>query len=99
MINSPTTNIHIISHNHWDREWIFTAKYANRWLPTFFDNLLAKLEQEPQYRFVLDGQTLIIEDYLNQLSPGEAAARESDIRKFVRSGQLMVGPAYLQPDW
>ena len=97
--NSPVTNIHIISHNHWDREWIFTAKYANRWLPTFFDNLLAKLEQEPDYRFVLDGQTLIIEDYLNQLSPDEVAARESDIRKYARSGQLMIGPAYLQPDW
>lgn len=97
--NSPTTHIHIISHNHWDREWIFTARYANRWLPTFFNNLLAKLEQEPAYRFVLDGQTLIIEDYLNQLSPDEVASRESDIRKFVRSGQLLVGPAYLQPDW
>lgn len=97
--NSPVTNIHIISHNHWDREWIFTAKYANRWLPTFFDNLLTKLEQEPEYRFVLDGQTLIIEDYLNQLSPDEIAAKESAIRKFVRSGQLLVGPAYLQPDW
>lgn len=94
----PTT-IHLITHNHWDREWIFTAKYANRWLPTFFHNLLAKLEAEPDYRFVLDGQTLIIEDYLNQLPPNEAAARARDIRRYARRGQLQIGPAYLQPDW
>jgi mannosylglycerate hydrolase len=96
--NNQTT-IHLITHNHWDREWIFTAKYANRWLPTFFDNLLAKLEAEPDYRFVLDGQTLIIEDYLNQLPPNEAAGRARDIRRFAQKGQLQIGPAYLQPDW
>jgi mannosylglycerate hydrolase len=95
----PDLTVHLISHNHWDREWIFTARYANRWLPTFFDNLFRRLEEQPEYRFVLDGQTLIIEDYLNQLSPDEAAARESQIRKYARRGQLLVGPAYLQPDW
>lgn len=93
------TTVHLITHNHWDREWIFTAKYANRWLPTFFHNLLNKLEAEPDYRFVLDGQTLIIEDYLNQLPPNEAAARARDIRRYARRGQLQIGPAYLQPDW
>ncbi len=97
-MTQPTT-IHLLTHNHWDREWIFTAKYANRWLPTFFENLLARLEAEPDYRFVLDGQTLIIEDYLNQLPPDEAAARARDIRRFAQKGQLQIGPAYLQPDW
>jgi mannosylglycerate hydrolase len=97
-MTEPTT-IHLITHNHWDREWIFTAKYANRWLPKFFTNLLAKLDAEPAYRFVLDGQTLIIEDYLNQLTPDEAAARQQEIRRFAQAGQLQIGPAYLQPDW
>ncbi|HNS01353.1 MAG TPA: glycoside hydrolase family 38 C-terminal domain-containing protein [Anaerolineae bacterium] len=91
--------IHLITHNHWDREWIFTARYANRWLLPFFDNLLARLAEQPDYRFVLDGQTLIIEDYLAQLAPEKAAQRERDIRRFARSGQLLLGPAYLQPDW
>jgi mannosylglycerate hydrolase len=91
--------IHLITHNHWDREWIFTARYANRWLLPFFDNLLARLAEQPDYRFVLDGQTLIIEDYLAQLPPEQAALRERDIRRFARSGQLLIGPAYLQPDW
>ena len=91
--------IHLITHNHWDREWIFTARYANRWLPTFFKNLFDTLEKQPEYRFVLDGQTRIIEDYLYLLPPDEAAARERDIRHYARRGQLLVGPAYLQPDW
>ncbi len=96
---SDPTIIHLITHNHWDREWIFTARYANRWLPTFFDNLFIRLEAEPGYRFVLDGQMLIIEDYLQQLPPGEAASRARDIRRYVKKGQLQIGPAYLQPDW
>lgn len=64
----------------------------------FFNNLLAKLEAEPGYRFVLDGQMLMIEDYLAQLPANEAAARTRDIRRFAQSGQLQIGPAYLQPD-
>ncbi|RME00596.1 MAG: hypothetical protein D6814_03210 [Calditrichaeota bacterium] len=91
--------IHIISHNHWDREWIFTARYANRWLIPFFKNLIKRLQEQPSYRFVLDGQTLIIEDYLNQLSYDEAKTRERQLKKFVREGRLLIGPAYLQPDW
>ena len=93
------TIIHIISHNHWDREWIFTAKYTNLWLRPFFENLFKTLEEQPEYKFVLDGQTLIIEDYLNLLPYEEAKLRESQIKKYVQEGRLLIGPAYLQPDW
>lgn len=96
---SKKVTAHIISHNHWDREWIFTAKYANRWLPPFFENLFKRLEEYPEYRFVLDGQTLMIEDYLEQLSRDEASAAKRAIRKYAGEGRLLVGPAYLQPDW
>lgn len=92
-------SVHLVTHNHWDREWIFTARYTNRWLTTFFRNLFAQLERGPEYRFVLDGQTLIIEDYLSQLSPREAAQARERIADFAQRGQLMLGPAYLQPDW
>lgn len=90
---------HIISHNHWDREWIFTAKYVNRWIPPFMNNLIKMLEEQPAYKFVLDGQTLILEDYFAQLTPVEARTVRRKIKKFVAEGRLMVGPAYLQPDW
>lgn len=91
--------IHLISHNHWDREWIFTAKYTNRSLPPFFDNLFKMLAEQPDYRFVLDGQTLLIEDYLSQLPQDEAHEREKLLRRYAQEGRLMIGPAYLQPDW
>ena len=91
--------IHIISHNHWDREWIFTSKYTNRWLVPFFNNLFEMLKKYPDYRFILDGQTLMIEDYLGQLSEGEAASKEAEIRGYVKEGRLLVGPCYMQPDW
>lgn len=91
--------VHLISHNHWDREWIFTARHTNRWLIRFFDNLLDTLAAQPAYRFVLDGQTLIVEDYLAQLTEEEAAKREKELSRYVKEGRLMVGPAYLQPDW
>lgn len=86
---------HIISHNHWDREWIFTAKYVNRWIPPFMNNLVKMLEEQPAYKFVLDGQTLILEDYFAQLTPVEARTVRRKIKKFVAEGRLMVGPAYL----
>lgn len=91
--------IHLISHNHWDREWIFTAKYTNRGLPPFFNNLFKMLAEQPDYRFVLDGQTRLIEDYLSQLPEDEAVEREKLLRQYVQAGRLLVGPAYLQPDW
>ncbi|MCL4302544.1 MAG: hypothetical protein KJ077_43040 [Anaerolineae bacterium] len=91
--------IHLISHNHWDREWIFTAKYTNRGLGPFFDNLFKMLAIQPDYRFVLDGQTRLIEDYLSQLPEEEAVERENLLRQYAQAGQLMIGPAYLQPDW
>lgn len=95
----PSLTVHLISHNHWDREWIFTAKFTNRWLVSFFDNLLKVLKTQPEYRFVLDGQTAIVEDYLSQLSEEDARQREKELSKYVKRGQLLVGPAYLQPDW
>lgn len=91
--------IHLISHNHWDREWIFTAKYTNHGLPPFFDNLFNMLAAQPDYRFVLDGQTRLIEDYLSQLPEDEAVQREKLLRQYVHAGRLLIGPAYLQPDW
>ncbi|HLG15778.1 MAG TPA: glycoside hydrolase family 38 C-terminal domain-containing protein [Blastocatellia bacterium] len=97
--NDQPLTVHLVSHNHWDREWIFTARYTNRWLIGFFDNLLRTLADQPDYRFVLDGQTLIVEDYLAQLSAEEAARQEKELRKHVGEGRLLVGPAYLQPDW
>lgn len=76
-----------------------TAKYINPWLKPFFKKLLRLLGKHPDYRFVLDGQTLIVENYLNLLSKKEAHLREKEIRKFVKQGRLKIGPNYMAPDY
>ncbi len=93
--------VHVISHTHWDREWFLNSPFTNEWLLDFFDSLFAMLEKEPEYRFVLDGQTLIIEDYLEQLQiRGRDVNRVKEkIKKFVEANRLLIGPYYLQPDW
>ena len=94
--------IHIISHTHWDREWYLSSKYVNRWIPVFFENLFRMLEKEPDYRFVLDGQTSIIDDCCAQLQAQGGQSMDAfmdTVRKYVREGRIIAGPYYLQPDW
>ena len=92
-------NAHIISHTHWDREWFLNSKYTNEWLIPFFDSLFNYLDKYPEYCFVLDGQTLMIEDYLEQLSDEERNESENKLKKYIGQSRLLVGPYYLQPDW
>lgn len=95
-------NIHIISHTHWDREWYLSSKYVNKWIPIFFENLFEMLEKEPEYRFVLDGQTSIIDDCCTELqAEGKHRIAEftEKLKKYVQEGRIIIGPYYLQPDW
>ena len=98
---SEVINAHIISHTHWDREWFLDSKYTTEWLIPFFDSLFRLLKKESNYKFVLDGQTLIIEDYFDQLKrQGKNSGQYKRILKqYVQEGRLLVGPYYLQPDW
>lgn len=90
----PTRTYHLIPHTHWDREWYLTrAAFAPR-LVLALDDLIARLESKPEFRsFVLDGQTVLLEDYLS-VRP-EMAAR---VRALVSDGRLQVGPWYVLAD-
>lgn len=94
-------NAHIISHTHWDREWFLNSKYTNEWLVPFFDSLLEMVDKEDDYRFVLDGQTSMIEDYFAELEKQgkDSLKYKKRLRKFVKAGQILIGPYFLQPDW
>lgn len=78
---------------HWDREWYRTYEGFRARLVDTMDNILAMLESDADYRFMLDGQTVILEDYL-EVRP----QRSTDVRKFVSGGRLAQGPWYVQPD-
>ena len=84
---------HLVPHTHWDREWYLTrAGFQARLVPVV-DALLDQLERDASARFVLDGQTILLEDYL--------AARPENAKRVaaqVRRGALEVGPWYVLAD-
>ncbi len=58
-----------------------------------WDELLALTAADPDYRFLMDGQTVVIDDYL-AVRP-QALER---LRRAVAGGQVQVGPWYTLPD-
>jgi len=83
----PTT-VAIVPHTHWDREWYQPFQTFRIRLVSLLDELLPLLERDLSYaRFLLDGQTAVLDDYL-AVRP-EAAPR---LRRLAASGRLQVGP-------
>lgn len=88
------TTLHLVSHTHWDREWYLPYQQFRIKLVHLMDGLLELLEKDPGFLyFMLDGQTIVLEDYL-QVRP----ERHSQLARMIRSGRLLVGPWYVQPD-
>jgi mannosylglycerate hydrolase len=78
----------IVPHTHWDREWYAPFQTYRLRLIRLLDELLTMLEADPSYaRFTLDGQTAVIDDYL-EVRP-EAAER---LRRLAAAGRITVGP-------
>ncbi|MDT2248672.1 hypothetical protein P7H16_19625 [Paenibacillus larvae] len=72
---------HLISHTHWDREWYMPYEYHHVLLVELMDKLLETLDHDPDYRyFHLDGQTIILEDYL-QVRPEQKKSWRHTSRK------------------
>ncbi|WP_257348915.1 alpha-mannosidase [Pseudalkalibacillus decolorationis] len=86
--------VHIISHTHWDREWYLPYEKHHVLLIKLMDKLLDTLDSDPEYKsFHLDGQTIILDDYL-QIRP---EMREK-LQSFVRERRIHVGPWYILQD-
>ncbi len=82
--------MHVISHTHWDREWYRTFQGFRIRLVDLVDNLLEILENEPDFKyFNFDGQTIVLEDYL-EIRPDKRAI----IEKHIKDGRILVGPWY-----
>ncbi|MGO4537631.1 alpha-mannosidase [Paenibacillus sp. 2TAB19] len=85
---------HIISHTHWDREWYLPYEKHHVRLVELVDALLDKLEEDPAYKsFYMDGQTIILEDYL-QVRP----ERRERLEKYIQEGRIIIGPWYILQD-
>lgn len=83
----------IVSHTHWDREWYRTFQTFRARLVDTIDQVLEMIEADPGFRFLLDGQTVVLEDYL-EIRPQRRAA----LVAACRGGRIAVGPWYVQPD-
>ncbi|HER4818988.1 alpha-mannosidase [Streptococcus pyogenes] len=89
-----TKKVHIISHSHWDREWYMAYEQHHMRLINLIDDLLEVFQTDPDFHsFHLDGQTIILDDYL-QVRP----EREPEIRQAIASGKLRIGPFYILQD-
>jgi alpha-mannosidase len=84
----------VVPHTHWDREWYQTFQQFRIRLVSTVDTVLDVLESDSAFTdFMLDGQTIPLEDYL-EVRP-ENLER---LQRLTRSHRLLVGPWYLQPD-
>lgn len=86
--------IHVISHTHWDREWYRTFQQFRLRLVHLVDGLLDILAKDRAYKhFMLDGQTIVLDDYL-LIRP----ENESALRDHIRRGRILAGPWHILPD-
>lgn len=91
---APAVRFWIVPHTHWDREWYLPFQVVRLRLVRTVDELMSTLEADPTFRsFTLDGQAVLLEDYL-------AARPESEARLagLIRQGRIRIGPSYVLPD-
>lgn len=87
-------DVHLIAHTHWDREWYLTREQYRLRLCGLLDRVLDRMDVEPAFAwFHLDGQTVVLEDYL-ELRPEQ----EARLRARIAEGRILVGPWYVMPD-
>jgi mannosylglycerate hydrolase len=84
----------VVSHTHWDRAWYLPFQTFRHRLVLLIDRLIGLLDSRPDFRsFTLDGQTVLLEDYL-ALRP----EREVDLTRLIGEDRLLIGPWYTAPD-
>ncbi|NQT92789.1 MAG: hypothetical protein HQ559_08510 [Lentisphaerae bacterium] len=86
--------IHVVSYTHWDREFRFDFESTRMRLVDLVDNLLTIMSDNPAFKhFMLDGQYVLLDDYL-EIRP----EKEAELRSLAAEGRLAVGPWYTLPD-
>lgn len=86
--------VYIVSHSHWDREWYLPFEQHRMRLVQLIDDLLELFETDPKFNsFHLDGQTIILDDYLEVKQQNEWK-----LKKYIQEGKLKIGPFYILQD-
>ncbi|HTI63080.1 MAG TPA: glycoside hydrolase family 38 C-terminal domain-containing protein [Gemmatimonadaceae bacterium] len=85
-------DVHLVSHTHWDREWYHPAEVFRQRLVALIDELLDDPPPVGQ-SFLLDGQAIVLEDYL-AVRPDRRLALEN----LLGESRLEAGPWYVLAD-
>ncbi|AFZ42402.1 glycoside hydrolase family 38 [Halothece sp. PCC 7418] len=84
----------VVSHTHWDRAWYLPFQSFRYRLVRMIDELIDLLETDSNFcSFTLDGQTVLLEDYL-EIRPDQ----ETRLKDLIQSGKILIGPWYTMPD-
>jgi alpha-mannosidase len=84
----------VVPHTHWDREWYLPFEAFRLRLGAVVDGVLDTLESDASFTsFTLDGQAIVLEDYV-EVRP----ENESRLRALLAAGRLEIGPSYVLPD-
>lgn len=83
----------IYHHTHWDNEWYFTEEDSLVQLTYHMKELIQALEEGVIDYFFLDGQTAILEDYLELHKEDQER-----VRKLLEEKKLFAGPFHTQID-
>jgi len=84
----------VVPHTHWDREWYLPFEQFRLRLGAIVDGVLDTLERDPSFTsFTLDGQAIVLEDYVEVRPENEAR-----LQALLAAGRLEVGPSYMLPD-
>jgi hypothetical protein len=93
---SEPFDVHLVSHTHWDREWYHPAPRFRQRLVALVDTLLdgaANASDTADAGFLLDGQAVVLEDYL-----AVRPERAPELASSLRDGRLEAGPWYVLAD-
>jgi len=86
-------HLFLVIHTHWDREWYQPFQQMRARLVAMTDAMLPLVESGKLPHFHFDGQTIVLDDYL-EIRP-ENRAR---LAKLIKAGKLAVGPWYVLAD-
>jgi mannosylglycerate hydrolase len=82
--------VRLLVHTHWDREWYLPFSQFRARLVALVDEVLDGAAGSP---FLLDGQAVVLEDYL-EVRP----ERSADVSTALRQGAIEAGPWYVLAD-
>ncbi len=89
-----SNKVYVVPHTHWDREWYFTVEESQALLLHDLSEAMTHLENDPAFAtYVLDGQSVMVTDYLKGRPEDEER-----LRSLAEAGRLRLGPWLTQTD-